>query len=112
MANSTTAKIVFSFLWFGSGILYARLFLFSIRSFTDKMQPGGGSKVALHFIFGGLFRTVTMGILLYFALRMGPLYAILAVAGFTIANLTQVAKLSGKRKKNEKENENNNETGN
>ncbi len=95
--NSGTAKIAFGILWFGGGMLYARLFMRSIRSFTDKMQPESGTKIILHLVLGGLVRLGLMAALLYFALQMGPLYAILAVAGFTVINLFQVSKLSGKR---------------
>ncbi len=95
--NSTIANIGFGILWFFAGMLYAFFFMRSITAVTKMIQPEKGFKVVFHIAAGGLVRFGGIAALLYFALRMNIIFALLTVAGFSVVNIFQIISLAKKK---------------
>ena len=77
--------ISLGFVWFFAGLLGGIFSFLSIKSSLSSMQPGKEGLAMLFITAGGFLRFAVMGFLLFFAIRMQISFALLLIAGFTLA---------------------------
>lgn len=103
--NETTKLIAWSLLWFGIGTLTAYISMWSLKTGVDHTIIDGKAKFNGLFILGTFFRWALIAVLLFFAVRMNIIYALVLIAGFSIMRFYLIIQLARERKRKNEENE-------
>lgn len=93
---SVLAKIFYSLLWAAVGALVAWFSLSSLKTQAERLQPGNEDayKQLPRMMVGRILRLILVGVVLYIAVRMGALYALVFVVALTLTTWLQVLKLN------------------
>lgn len=78
--------ILYSALWLMIGVAAAYAFIWSIRKNAELTTPEKKTSGLALIGLGAFLRLVLMGVLMYLALKMRALYALLFVLSFTITH--------------------------
>lgn len=81
------------FLWFITGILSGALSFLSIKTSMRSLQPGKEALAVLIIAGGGFLRLTLTGFLLFIAIKMNIIYALLMISGFTLARVLMLKTL-------------------
>lgn len=86
MTATTIPTILYSALWLAIGVAAAYAFIWSIRKTADLASPEVKTRSLALIGLGAFLRLALMGAVMYAALKMRVLYALLFVLSFTIAH--------------------------
>ena len=94
-------KILLSLLWAGVGVLAAWLSFLSLRKQAEALQPDPEQSLRQlpKMMAGRTLRLILVGVLIYLALRMDALYALVFVLALTIATWIMAVVLNKKANK-------------
>ena len=89
-------KTIISFLWAGLGVLAAWLSFLSLQKQAESIQTDVDQPLAQlpKMMAGRIIRLLLAGVVIYFALRLNALYALVFVSALTITTWLLVMKLN------------------
>lgn len=90
MTNLSVVQILIGVVWFFIGLVAGYFFMVILEMSTRKLGEPDGKSVLIRMALGWVLRIGGMGLLIFMAVRMNAIYAVIFVIGFSIMNYVQV----------------------
>ncbi len=101
MIDLSQMKVALVVLWVALGVATGFGYIWLIKKNAASIKPDASSKGIVN-IFGGIFvRLIGIGIVIYLAIRMHPLYAVIFVLVFTVTQFVLIFGMGKELKKDE-----------
>ncbi len=96
--SNNVVTIGYGILWVVIGACSAFLSMLSIKSSAEKITSKTNTGTSLVLLSGVAIRMLFLAALMYLAIRMNVIYALLLVAAFTVVRFILIVRLSKKNK--------------